>query len=311
MSSIRRRLVAGAVAVIAVLVASFSLVRLIPGDPVARVAGPNVTPAQLERIRHELGLDVSFWQQLATYLRGVFTGDLGTSFSSHEPVATIIAARLPQTLELAGTAFLLAVGIGIPLGLLMGALTRDGRRHRLMAVFTGATSLVHAVPDYLMAALLVLVFAVSLRVLPVAGADEAASLVLPSVAVAAGAAAVLARVTRAETVTVLSLDYVRAAHAKNLSTARVYGRHVLPNVVTAALTISGLMLTSLVGGTVVVENVFAWPGLGTELVRAISQRDYPVVQAVVLLLGVTIVVVNALVDLTIAALDPRSTAQGG
>jgi peptide/nickel transport system permease protein len=306
-----RRLVTGLVAVAVVMVASFSLVRLIPGDPAARVGGENVTPAQLAQIRHELGLDVSFWQQLLGYLRGVFTGDLGTSFTSHEAVASIITGRLPLTLELAGTAFLLAIGVGVPLGLLTGALTRDGRRPRLMAAFTGVTSLVHAVPDYLMAALLVLVFAVTLRVLPVAGAEGPSSLVLPALAVAAGAAAVLARVTRAETVTVLSLDYVRAARAKELTTVRVYGLHVLPNVVTAALTIGGLMLTSLVGGTVVVENVFAWPGLGTELVRAISQRDYPVVQAVVLLLGVTIVVVNTLVDLVIATLDPRSAVRGG
>ncbi|GAA4750221.1 ABC transporter permease [Nocardioides endophyticus] len=288
------------------MVASFAMLRLIPGDPARRIAGSNVGPAELEQIRQGLGLNDPILTQLKDYVVGVFTGDLGTSYSSQQPVSTIIADRLPKTLELAGAGFVLAVGIGIPLGLLVGALTRDGLRPRLSAAFTGTTSFVQSIPDYLLAALLVLLFAVLIPVFPVAGASGVISLVLPATAVAAGAAAILARVTRVETLAVLSADYVRAARVKQLSTRRIYGVHVLPNVMTSALTISGLILTALVGGTVVVENVFAWPGLGTELVRAISQRDYPVVQAIVLMLGVTIVIVNLLVDVLISALDPRS-----
>lgn len=294
----------------AVLVASFAMLRLIPGDPARRIGGANVTPEQVEQIRANLGLDQSMLGQFRDYVLGLATGNLGTSFSTQQPVATIIAERLPKTLELAGAAFLLAIGIGIPLGLMLGVVTRDGLRPRIAAVFTGGTSLIHSIPDYLLAALLVLVLAVLVPIFPVAGAVGAGAVVLPAIAIAAGAGAVLARVTRIETLNVLTADYVRAARAKNLSSARLYLRHVLPNVLTAALTISGLILSSLVGGTVVVESVFAWPGLGTELVRAISQRDYPVVQAIVLLLGVSVVVVNTLVDVLVATLDPRSAAGG-
>lgn len=305
--AIRGQLVLAAFSLLAVLLASFAMLRLIPGDPARRIAGTNVGPAELEQIRRGLGLDQPFFVQLWDYVSGVFVGDFGTSFTTQQPVATIIAERLPRTLELAGAGFVLAVGIGIPLGLLIGALTREGTRSALSASFTGVTSFVQSIPDYLLAALLVLVLAVLIPVFPVAGAEGIQSLVLPAVAVSAAAGAVLARVTRVETLSVLSADYVRAARVKNLSPARTYFVHVLPNVMTSSLTISGLVLTTLIGGAVVVENVFAWPGLGTELVRAISQRDYPVVQAIVLMLGVTIVIVNLVVDLLIATLDPRST----
>lgn len=305
--AIRDQTILASCAVLTVILASFAILRLIPGDPARRIGGTNVGPAELEQIREGLGLNEPFLVQLKDYVLGVFTGDFGTSFSSQQPVSTIIVDRLPKTLELAGAGFALAVGVGIPLGLLIGAMTRDGLRPRLSAAFTGATSFVHSIPDYLLAALLVLILAVLIPVFPVAGANGIGSLVLPAIAVSAGAGAVLARVTRVETLGVLSADYVRAARVKNLPARRVYLLHVLPNVMTSALTISGLILTALIGGTVVVENVFAWPGLGTELVRAISQRDYPVVQAIVLMLGVTIVIVNLAVDVIISILDPRST----
>ena len=306
-AAVRKQLVLAGSALLAVMLASFAMLRLIPGDPARRIAGPNVGPEELEQIREGLGLDQPFLIQLRDYLAGVFTGDFGASFASQQDVGGIVADRLPKTLELAGAGFVLAVGIGIPLGLIVGALTRDGTRPALSHGFTGVTSLVQSIPDYLLAALLVLVLAVTLPIFPVAGAEGIDSLLLPAIAVSAGAGAILARVTRIETLAVLSADYVKAAQVKNLSTVRIYALHVLPNVMTASLTISGLILTSLIGGAVVVENVFAWPGLGTELVRAISQRDYPVVQAVVLMLGVVIVVVNLLVDLAISVFDPRST----
>lgn len=304
--ALSRRLLTMLGAVMLVFVASFALVRLIPGDPATRIAGLSATPEVRASIRAELGLDKPLGVQFVDYTKGVLRGDFGESFGSGAPVSSVIESRLPQSLALAGASFGLVLIVSIPLGIFVGIATRENRHRRFEAFFTATTSVVHAVPDYLMATFLVFVFAVTADLLPVAGYDGPSSLVLPAFAVALAPAMVLARLTRIETRRVLSMDYIRTVRAKRLPARRIYFVHVLPNVLTSTLTVGGLILTGIIGGAVVVENVFAWPGLGTEVVQAIARRDYPVVQAIVLMLGVVIVVVNAAVDVLIALLDPRS-----
>jgi peptide/nickel transport system permease protein len=302
-----RRLAAMLIAAVVVLVASFLLVHLIPGDPATQIAGYYATPEVRAEINRQLGLNRPLLHQFVDYVNDVVHLRFGTSFTQHQPVTTLIGSRLAKTLELAFASFALTMLIGVPVGLVVGALTREGRRRHLDHAFTATTSLVHSIPDYLIATFLVFAFAVTWSLFPVAGADGPLSLVLPAVAVAAVPATVIARLTRVETLRVLDLDYVRTARAKRLSSFRIYLVHILPNVLTGTLTLGGLVLTGLIGGTVVVENVFAWPGLGTAIVRAITDRDFPMIQAIILFLGLIVVVVNAAVDLLLILLDPRSS----
>jgi peptide/nickel transport system permease protein len=196
--------------------------------------------------------------------------------------------------------------VSIPLGMVAAVLTRDGRRRGTELAFTSLTGLLATVPEFLYGVGLVVVFAVKLRLLPVAGQNGPRSYLLPVAALSIGSIAALARIVRAETLAVLGEDYIRVARSKQLPARLLYLRHVLPNMLTGSLTLGGLLLAGLVGGTVLVENVFAWPGLGTIAVSSVVQQDYPVAQAVILLLGATVLVINAAVDLMLGLLDPRS-----
>jgi peptide/nickel transport system permease protein len=287
--------------------AAFLMVHLVPGDPVRAALGPTAPNDVVEARRQALGLDDPLWAQYAHYLRGLWTGDLGTSMTSGLPVSQVIGDRLPATLQLAVPAFLVAVLVAVPLGSAMAGLTRAGRRPRTELAFTSGTVVLGAVPEFLVAVGLVLVFSVRLGWFPVAGNDTAASYVLPVVALAVGPAAVLARIVRVEVLAVREADFVRTARAKRLPPHRLYLRHVLPNALTASLTLGGLMLGALVAGTVLVENVFAWPGVGSTIVGSIVSKDYPLAQAVVIVYGLIVLLVNLLVDVALAALDPRST----
>ena len=286
--------------------ASFAMIHLIPGDPVRGALGPTA-PADLVQARREaLGLDDPLLSQYADYLRGLLTGDLGTSLGSQLPVADIIAQRLPATLSLAVLAFLGAVVVAIPLGVAMGVLTRRGHGRRTELAFTTTSVVVATIPDFLVGIGLVYVFGVQLAWLPVAGNETPSAYLLPVLALAVGPAAILARIVRVEMVGVLEADFVRTARAKRLPPRRVYLSHALPNAVTAALTLCGLLLSAMVAGTVLVENVFAWPGLGTTIVSSILTKDYPVVQAIVLVYGLGVLLTNTVVDVALALLDPRS-----
>ena len=290
-----------------VVTASFLMIHLVPGDPVRAALGPTAPASLVAENRASLGLDDPLLVQYLHYLKGVFTGDLGTSIVSQLPVRETIAQRLPATAELAGLAFLLAVAIAIPLGVFVAVVTRRGRRRRTELAFAGTSVILGSIPDFLVGVGLVYVFAVTLAWLPVAGNDTLSSYLLPVVALALGTSAVLARIVRVETLAVLETDYIRTARAKRLPALRINLVHALPNAVTATLTIGGLLLSSLIAGTVLVENVFAWPGLGSTIVSSIVSKDYPVVQGIVLVYGVLVLVINTLVDVAIAVLDPRST----
>ena len=286
--------------------ASFAMIHLIPGDPVRGALGPTAPADLVEARRHSLGLDDPILTQYAHYLKGLLTGDLGTSLSSQLPVSEIVAQRLPATLTLAVLGFLAAVAVAIPLGVSIGVLTRRGHGRRTELGFTTTSTILSTVPDFLIGVLLVYVFGVHLGWLPVAGNDTPSAHVLPVLALAIGPAAILSRVMRVEMVEVLEADFVRTARAKRLPARTIYLRHALPNAVTAGLTLCGLILGGMVAGTILVENVFAWPGLGSTIVQSILTKDYPVVQAIVLVYGLGVLLINTLVDIALALLDPRS-----
>jgi peptide/nickel transport system permease protein len=286
--------------------ASFAMIHLIPGDPVRGALGPTAPVDLVEARRHALGLDDPILTQYLHYLKGLFTGDLGMSISSQLPVSDVVAQRLPATLSLAVLAFLAAVIVAIPLGVVTGVLTRRGHGRRTELAFTTTSVFVATVPDFLIGVALIYVFGIRLGWFPVAGDETASAYVLPVIALAIGPAAILARIVRVEMVGVLEADFVRTARAKRLPARTIYLGHALPNAVTAALTLGGLLLGAMVAGTVLVENVFAWPGLGSTIVQSILTKDYPVVQAIVLVYGVGVLITNLVVDVALAVLDPRS-----
>lgn len=291
--------------------ASFAMLHLIPGDPVRAALGPTAPAALVAARRASLGLDDPLWTQYAHYLRGLLSGDLGVSLGSQLPVSQVIGQRLPATVQIAVLSFLVAVAIAIPVGVLMGVLTRGGRARRAELTFSGTSVVVAAIPEFLLGVALVYVFGVALGWLPVAGRSGWQSYVLPVLCLALGPAAALARIMRVEMLAVLSADYVRTARAKRLPASKVYVGHALPNALTAVLTIGGLLLSALVAGTVLVENVFAWPGLGSTIVQSILAKDYPVVQGIVLVYGAGVLLVNLAVDVALALLDPRSAIREG
>ncbi|MEV0586992.1 ABC transporter permease [Nonomuraea sp. NPDC050310] len=289
------------------LVASFAMLHLIPGDPVRAALGPAAPVELVEARRAALGLDRPWLEQLAAYAGNALTGEFGTSFISGQPVGEVIAARLPSTLTLALLATALSLVVAVPLGMWAAIRTENGRNRGTDTAFGALTGSAVAVPEFLYSIGLVSLFSIALGWLPPAGKSGPESYILPVLALAIGPAAMIARLARAQTARELSADYVRLARAKRLPALRLHLRHVLPNTLTATLTTGGLLLTALIAGSVLVEYVFAWPGLGARIVESITLKDYPVAQGVILVYGVAVLVVNFLVDFLIALLDPTST----
>ncbi|MCB1865808.1 MAG: ABC transporter permease [Chromatiales bacterium] len=279
----------------------FLLLHLIPGDPVEVMLGESAQPADLEALRASLGLDQPLARQYGRYLAGLAVGDLGESLSHGRPVAQLLGERIGPTAELAVAALLIAVGIAIPLGI--AAALRRGR-----AVDLAASSLSLAgvsIPNFWLGPMLMLVFGLWLGWTPISGRDAPGGLILPAVTLGTGLAAILARMLRASLLEVLGEDYVRSARARGLSPSRVLVRHALRNAWMPFVTVLGLQLGVLLGGAVIVEVVFGWPGLGSLMIESIQRRDYPVVQGAVLLIALSYVAVNALTDLAYGWLDPR------
>lgn len=291
----------------ALLSAAFLMIHLVPGDPVRAALGPTAPPGLVAAKRASLGLDDSLLTQYLHFLKGVPSGDFGSSIVTQIPVGETIGQLLPNTAVLAGLAFMLAIAIAVPVGVFVAVRTRRGRGRRTELLFAGTSVVLGTIPDFLLGVGLVSVFAVSLGWVPVAGNDTWSSYILPVVALALGPAAVLARIVRVEMLAVLETDYIRTARSKRLRTSRINLVHALPNAATATLTLGGLLLSSLIAGTVLVENVFAWPGLGRTIVASIVSKDYAVVQGIVLVYGVGVLLINTLTDVAIAVLDPRST----
>ncbi|AZH82033.1 ABC transporter permease [Plantibacter sp. PA-3-X8] len=301
-----RRLGRLAISIVALVTVSFFMIRLVPGDPIRNALGINATPAVVEARREALGLNLPLWEQYLRFWQGLFTGDLGESFSLQIPVSQIIAQRLPATLELALLALVTMLVFAIPIGLAAAALTRGGRRRGLELGYTSVSGFFAVVPEFLIGVGLIYVFAVQLHLLPVAGRTGPASYLLPVAALSIGSIAAMSRIVRAEALTVLDQDYIRTARAKRMPAWRVYLRHALPNLLTSALTIGGLVLGGLIAGTVLVETIFSWPGLGLTIVNSIRDKDYPVAQGVIILYGLIVLLVTLLVDVVLVLLDPRS-----
>jgi peptide/nickel transport system permease protein len=306
-----RRLIGLIAIFVVLLVVSFLIVQLIPGDPAAALAGANADLADIERVRQQLGLDQPLWQRFTDYAGGVLSGDLGTSFMYRQPVLTIIENRLPftATIALAGIAIVLVVAI--PLGMLIGVLTQAGRRKWLDTGFGFVTGFLDSVPGYVMATFLVVMFALGIGVLPLfppayTPRFGSASFVLPIAAIVIGPICTVSRVVRRETAVVLGNDYLRTARGWRLPAWKRYIKWALPNLLTSTLTVSGLVLTGLIGGAVVIESVFALPGLGSGIIKAILDRDYPVIQAMVIVIGMIAALINLLVDILLGLIDERT-----
>jgi peptide/nickel transport system permease protein len=296
----------GAIAVMVFLIVlTFLMVRLVPGDPARIILGVSATPEQVSQVRGQLGLDQPLAVQFIDYVAGIFRGDLGHSFRTSQPVSEMLLQRLPVTATLAAAALGVVLVIGFPLGILVGFAQSRQKAKALTRSFTSATSVVGAVPEYLMGTLLIVVFALGLRVLPAQGGQNLAGYILPTLAIGLGSAAVFARLVRNETLSALGQEYIMTANSKRMSTARLLGRHVLPNVVTSTLALGGLILVALLGGTVITENVFNIPGLGTEVVSAVLASDYPSVQGIILILGVIAAAINLTIDVALGIIDPR------
>lgn len=298
------RLAAAVPTLLLLTLVAFLLTTAARGDPAEaalRQSGYEPTPEQIAAYRHQLGLDAPLAVRYVRWLRDLMRGQLGTSFLSGKPVGGIIKARLGPTLLLGGIAFAVTSLLGIGLGVLFG-LTADSRLDRWGRV---VTLLLAAIPSFWLALLLVTLIAERGRLLPVAGYGGARHLILPVAALACGPVAGLMRLTRAATIEAWRQDYVRTARAKGLPAVAIALRHALPNALLPIITLLGLRFGQLLAGAVLIESIFAWPGMGSALVAAISGRDLPVIGAYVLCIGVAFVVVNLLVDLSYAALDPR------
>ncbi len=297
---IAMRMMRGALTLLAVVALTFALGRA-TGDPVALLLPQGATVEDVLAMRSRLGLDQPLALQFVRYLGDLARGDLGTSLVYNRPALDLVVERLPATLRLGLAAFLVAGSIGIPLGVI-AATTRSSLFDRLVR---DASLALQSLPSFFVGILGILLFGVALRWLPTFGDATLRHYVLPVATMTLLPLALILRLVRASLLEVLGEDYVRTAHAKGLRPPTVMVRHALRNALVPVVTVLGLQLASLIGGAVIVETVFAWPGVGSLAVEAIAGRDFPIVQTVVLLSGVAFVVVNLVVDLGYALLDPR------
>lgn len=279
----------------------FALIHLVPGDPVQAMLGDTASPDDVARLRERLGLDRPLIAQYGAFLRGMATGHLGVSLRTNEPVLDALLSRLPATLELAAAALAVAIIVAMPLGVLSAVRARTALDHAATVVSLLALSM----PNIWLGPLLALFFAVYWGWLPVSGRGTFAHIVLPAVTLGLPLAASLARITRASVLDELRGCYVLAARARGASRARAVLRHAVRNSLIPIVTVLGLQAGSILTGAVITETVFAWPGIGRLLIQSISFRDYPLVQGCVLLIAVTYVTVNVIVDVLYSVLDPR------
>ena len=299
-----RRLVQAILILVGVAAITFVLLYALPADPAVLLAGRNATPTTVANIRHQLGLDRPLIEQFWTYLSSLAQGDLGRSFNQKTAVAPLIAARLPATLTLMAAGIAIEVAIGLTLGVI-AALRRNGVVDRMVMTlsFVGVST-----PQFLVALLLLYVFAATLGWFPMSGYGSPAHLVLPAFTLGILGAGWYARIVRSAMIDVLGQDYVRTARAKGLSARRVVLRHALPNALLPVIAMIGIDIGQFMGGTVVVEAVFGWPGIGQLAWQAIQQVDIPIIMGVTLVSALAIVLGNLAADLLAPLIDPRIRA---
>ncbi|NYZ12390.1 ABC transporter permease subunit [Azospirillum sp. RWY-5-1] len=309
---------------------TFLLIRLVPGDPIeVRVGERGISPERLAQFRHELGLDQPLWKQFLDYIGGVLSGDLGTSLVTHNPVLQEFLTLFPATIELAFMAMLFASVVGLPAGIVAAVKRGSWFDHGVMGLsLTG-----YSMPIFWWGLLLILLFSVNLGWTPVSGRldllyyvepvtgfmlidtllvgeygafwSALEHLILPTVVLGTIPLAVVARMTRSAMLEVLGEDYIRTARAKGLNSRRVVGLHALRNALIPVVTVIGLQVGTLLGGAILTETIFSWPGVGKWLIESINRRDYPALQGGVLLIASTVMAVNLLVDLLYGVLNPR------
>lgn len=297
-----KRLLGAIVTILGVLTIVFLLLRFIPGDPARLVAGLTASPEEVEAARERLGLNQPLPIQYGIFIGNIFRGDFGTSLFTRRPVMQDIVARLPYTFQLALVTMVLTTVLGIPLGILAATHEKTWVDH----VISVGSLLGISLPSYALGLLLIVVFAVNLKWLPAAGAGEGIrSIILPAFTLSLIFLAVITRITRGSMLEALRQDYVRTARAKGLPNHQVLTRHALRNALLPVVTILGLQFGGLMSGAVLTETVFGWPGLGLLLTDSIFNRDYPMVEGLVLFIAVIFVFVNLAVDLLYAAIDPR------
>ncbi len=283
----------------------FTALHLTPGDPVDVIAGPLVDEATRARIRERLGLDRPLPVQFITYMGGVLQGDLGVSILNRRPVIDLIRQRLPVTLELGLAAFALTYTIALPLGILAAL-----RRNSVLDWLSMSVALIGvAMPSFWLGLMLVYLFSVQLRLLPATGSGGLQYLILPTLALALPRVGQVARITRSSMLEVIGLDYMRTAAAKGLAPGLIVRRHALRNALLPIIALMGLDLGYVVGGSVVIETVFARPGIGDMMIRAITSRDFPVLQGGMFVLTLAIVVSNLVADVCYMLIDPRIRQQ--
>jgi ABC-type dipeptide/oligopeptide/nickel transport system permease component len=279
----------------------FSLIHLIPGDPAQAMLGEAAPQADVEELRHRLGLDRPLFEQYGIFLQGLVKGDLGTSLRTGQPVTDQIVERMPATIELAAAAMLVAIAFAMPLGIIAAVRRGTAVDHAAMTLSLAGVS----VPNFWLGPLLAIVFAVELGWLPVSGRGTWAHLVLPAISLGAALAAILARMTRATMLEELREQYVQAARARGVSRIRAVLRHAFRNSLIPVVTLLGLQFGAVLTGAVITETIFAWPGIGRLLIQSIGFRDYPLVQGCILLIALTYVGVNLVTDMLYGVLDPR------
>jgi peptide/nickel transport system permease protein len=296
-----RRLRQSAVTLLGVSLFVFLILRVLPGDP-ARMLLPDGAPeSAVEALNRHLGLREPLYIQYGLFLRSVFLGDFGQSFQYRSPALRVVVERLPATIQLTLAAMALTVLFGVSIGIV--AAVRRGTRYDYAG--TVLAVLGQSLPNFWLGIMLILLFGVTLRWLPTSGFTGWRHLILPAVTLAAFPTALVARLTRSSMLEILSREFIRTGRAKGLAERAVVLRHALRNAAIPVLTVIGLQIGSLLGGAVITESVFAWPGMGKLIVDAIFSRDFPVVQTVLILSATVFVVINLAVDLLYTVLDPR------
>jgi len=299
-----------AYAVLVLILASmvtFLSLRVTPGDVVASIVNPATTPPEVvEQLKDQLGLNQPIWQQYVDYVSGMVTGDLGVSLVTKLPVTTVIANSAWYTVVLALAAFVVAFGIGVPVSV-AAALNRGGWFDRLALA---VASFFLAIPNFVLALVAVLILGLQLQWLPVSGSSSVENLILPALVLAAEPCALTVRVGRTAVLEQLSADYTRTLWARGVRQIRIHWIHVLRNSLSPIISLGSIQIRTLLGYTLIVEVIFRWPGLGTQLVNSILDRDYPVAQALALLLAAVVIVSSAITDLVYRWADPRVRLSG-
>ncbi len=298
---ISKRIVEVIPTLIIVVTFVFFFVRLIPGDPAQMVAGAQATQEDIEVIREELGLNEPIPTQYVNYVTGLFSGDLGTSLRTKRPVTTEISNRYANTVKLTLASLLWSSLVGILLGVW------SGKNRSKWQDYTGMTLAVSGIslPSFWIGFMLIIVFGVNLKWFPTTGADSLKSLVLPAITLGTSVAAVVARFTRSSLIEVLKEDYIRTARAKGIKEKIVVWKHAFRNSMISVVTVIGLQFGFLLGGSVITESVFAYPGLGSLLIESVNYRDYPAIQSLILIFSLHFIVINLLVDILYAVLNPE------